>query len=89
MIEISPKDIGIRNKIKIYKATDTYGYFWIIISISQKTKLLTKDVKKFEEIYSKLCNYSNHKFKNKVLFLNAPICLKAKNKFKELSWKII
>lgn len=89
MQEILPKEIGIRNKIKIYKATDTYGYFWIIMSISQKTKLLMKDVEKLEEIHKKISLYCQHNFKNKVLFIDAPLCSKAKNAFKKLSWKII
>ena len=51
MQEIAPSELGIRNKIKIYKATDVSGYFWAIFAISQKSKLLMKDVHKFEEIY--------------------------------------
>jgi hypothetical protein len=35
MQEVAPKELGIRNKIKIYKATDITGYFWAIFAISQ------------------------------------------------------
>ena len=54
MIEIPPKELGIRNKIRMYKATDTKGYFWAIFAVSQKSRLLMKDVHKFQEIYAKL-----------------------------------
>jgi len=88
MLEIKPKDLGIRNKITIYKATDLNGYFWIIIAIKQKTRLLLKDVEKYENIFVKAVNYCEHNFKHKVLFVDAPICSKAKESFKKHSWKI-
>ncbi|PHS57804.1 MAG: hypothetical protein COB17_04940 [Sulfurimonas sp.] len=88
MLEIAPKDLGIRNKIKMYKATDTSGYFWAIFAVSQKSKLLMKDVHKFEEIYMKLSVYCNHNFKYKIIFIDAPLCSKAKLAFKTQGWKI-
>jgi len=88
MVEVSPKELGIRNKIKIYKATDTTGYFWAIFAVSQKSRLLMKDVHKFEEIYGKLTLFFDHKFKHKVIFIDAPLCSKAASAFKEAGWKI-
>ena len=88
MIDIPPKELGIRNKIKMYKATDTTGYFWAIFAISQKSRLLMKDVQQLEEIYHKLCVFSDHKYKHKILFIDAPLCSKAKAAFKECGWKI-
>lgn len=88
MLEIAPKELGIRNKIKIYKATDTNGYFWAIFAVSQKSRLLMKDVRKFEEIFGKLKIYCDHNFKHKVLFIDAPLCSKAKEAFKTQGWKI-
>jgi hypothetical protein len=84
--EIKPKELGIRNRIKIYKATDVKGYFWAIFVVSQKSKLLIKDVNKFEEIYSKLIVYSEHNYKYRVLLIDAPICSKATKSFKTLGW---
>jgi len=88
MQEISPKDLGIRNRIKIYKATDIRGYFWAIFAISQKSRILMKDVHKMEEIYKKLTIFCEHNFKHKVIFIDAPLCSKAKLAFKEAGWKI-
>jgi hypothetical protein len=88
MEDIPPKSLGIRNKIKIYKATDTRGYFWAIFAISQKSRLLMKDVHKMEEIYAKLTIFCEHNFKHKVLFIDAPLCSKAKVAFKEAGWKL-
>lgn len=88
MQEIAPKELGIRNKIKIFKATDVSGYFWAIFAISQKSKLLMKDVHKFEEIYAKLTLFCAHNFKHKIIFIDAPICSKAKDAFIQQGWKI-
>ncbi len=88
MQEVAPKELGIRNKIKIYKATDTSGYFWAIFAVSQKSRLLMKDVRKFEEIYAKLTLFCAHNFKYKVIFIDAPLCSKAQAAFKSQGWKI-
>lgn len=88
MQEVSPKELGIRNKIKIYKATDMHGYFWAIFAVSQKSRVLMKDVHKFEEIYAKLSLYCDHNFKHKILFIDAPLCSKAEAAFIETGWKI-
>ena len=88
MQEVAPKELGIRNKIRIYKATDTMGYFWAIFAVSQKSRILMKDVRKFEEIYSKLTVYFEHNFKHKIIFIDAPLCSKAKEAFKTQGWKI-
>lgn len=88
MQEVAPKELGIRNKIRMYKATDTKGYFWAIFAVSQKSRVLMKDVRKFEEIYAKLTVYFEHNFKHKIIFIDAPLCSKAKEAFKTQGWKI-
>ncbi len=88
MLEIPPKELGIRNKIRMYKATDTKGYFWAIFAVSQKSRLLMKDVHKFQEIYAKLTVFCDHNFKHKIIFIDAPLCSKAAAAFKEAGWKI-
>ena len=47
-----------------------------------------KDVHKMEEIYAKLTIFCEHNFKHKVLFIDAPLCSKAKVAFKEAGWKL-
>jgi hypothetical protein len=87
-LEISPKDLGIRNKIKIFHATDLKGYFWAILVINQKSRLLMKDVEKYNSIFAKLVQAKEHNFKHKVLFIDAPLCSKAKIAFKNSGWKL-
>jgi hypothetical protein len=87
--EIKPKELGIRNKIRIFKATDTHGYFTVIFAVSQKSRLLMKDVAKFEEIYAKLVRYCEHNFKYKLLIIDAPLCSKAEKAYKEAGWRVL
>lgn len=88
MQEVPPKELGIRNKIKIFKATDTNSFFWAIFAVSQKSRIVVKDVHKFEEIFRKLSVFCDHNFKYKTIFIDAPLCSKAKEAFKQIGWKI-
>ena len=47
-----------------------------------------KDVHKFDEILTKLSIYCEHNFKHKVLFIDAPLCSKAKEAFKTRGWRL-
>ena len=88
MQEVMPKELGIRNKIKIFNATDTNNKYWAIFAVSQKSRILMKDVYKFEEIFSKLVLYSEKTYNHKIIFIDAPLCSKAEIAFKEVGWKI-
>jgi len=87
--EIQPKELKIRNKVKLYAALDLNRYYNAIIVVSQKSRLLMKDLAKFEEIVQKMALYRDHQFKGKVLILDAPMCSKAKTAFLKAKWKII
>jgi hypothetical protein len=87
--EIKPKELGIRNKIRIFKATDTDGYFTAIFVVAQKSRLLMKDVAKYEEIYTKLVRHCEHNFKYKQLIIDAPLCSKAEIAYKEAGWRLL
>jgi hypothetical protein len=87
--EVKPKELGIRNRIRIFRAVDMSGYFTAVFVVSQKSRLLMKDVRKFEEIYIKLVHYCDHEFKYRLLLIDAPLCSKAAAAFKEGGWKIL
>ena len=87
--EVLPKQLGIRNRIRIFHATDIHGYFTALFMISQKSRVLMKDVRKMEEIYQKLVVFSDHNFKHKLIKIDAPLCSKAKKAFAETGWKLI
>ena len=87
--EIQPKELKIRNKVKLYAALDLNRSYNAIIVVSQKSRLLMKDLTKFEEIVTKMALYRDHQFKGRVLMLDAPICSKARAAFVKAKWKII
>ena len=87
--EIQPKDLKIRNKVKLYVALDLNRSYNAIVVVSQKSRLLMKDVVKMEEIVHKMALYRDHQFKGKILMLDAPLCSKAEAAFKKAKWKII
>ena len=87
--EVPPKALGIRNRIRLFNATDREGYYTAIFVVAQKSRVVMKDVEKFEVIRRKLELYVDHAFKHRVLLLDAPLCSKAEAAFKQSGWKII
>ena len=87
--QIDLKALKIRNKIEIYKAIDTRRYYTAVYVIAQKSRILIKDVEKFEGIHQKLTLFCQQDFKHRYLFIDAPLCSKAKASFLENGWKVI
>ncbi|MEJ2468580.1 MAG: hypothetical protein P8Y65_04895 [Campylobacterales bacterium] len=87
--EVEPKALGIRNRIRMFVATDRQGYYTAIFVVAQKSRVLMKDVEKFETILRKLELFADHAFKHRILMLDAPLCSKAEAAFKKQGWKII
>ncbi len=87
--EILPKHLGVRNRIRIFRAVDPSGYFTALFLIEQKSRILMKDVLKMEEIYRKLAIYCDHNFKYKLIRIEAPLCSKAERAFVDAGWKLL
>ena len=87
--EVPPKTLGVRNRIRLFCATDRAGYYTALFVVAQKSRVLMKDVEKFETILHKFELFSDHGFKYKVLMLDAPLCSKAEAAFRQQGWKII
>jgi len=87
--EVPPKALGIRNRIRLFTATDRQGYYTAIFVVAQKSRVLMKDVEKFETILRKFELFADHAFRHRVLMLDAPLCSKAEAAFKKQGWKII
>ncbi|UFS63499.1 hypothetical protein LOH54_05050 [Sulfurimonas sp. HSL-3221] len=87
--EVQPKALGIRNRIRLFSATDRQGYYTAIFVVAQKSRVVMKDVEKLDVILRKLELYADHAFKHRVLMIDAPLCSKAKAAFKQQGWKLI
>jgi hypothetical protein len=87
--EVTPKELGIRNKITIYYGIDASNKTVALLGITQKSRVLIKDVSKFEAIIEKLSNYVGYKFHQKVLHISAPICSKALKLLQEKHFSVV
>ena len=89
MEEIAPSALKIRNKIRIFHTLDLSSRYGVVFVVSQKSRILQKNVAIFENIVEKVKVYVDHNVINKVIIIDAPLCSKAAALFKEKKWKVI
>jgi len=83
--DITPKT---RKKIKVYLGVDMKDYYYLLVELNTKSRFLIKNAKELIEFVMPLSeiNFKNNK---KILFIESPICSKAKKYLKENGWRII
>jgi hypothetical protein len=86
--EFEEKKLNTRKKIKVYFGYSIKNEYCIVFNIERKSRVLQKDVDELENFVLEVTNVG-FKYKKKILVLNAPLCSKAKDKFKNLGWRII
>jgi len=82
---IDPKKIGVRKKVDIFA---NQNYTTIYIHSAGKSRILQKDVEAFEKIIKKIQEYFNTIVKEQHIFIDSPLCSKAKTKFENNDWKV-
>ena len=87
--EILPKEFKSRKKIDIYLAVDIKKYYSIILHISKKSRILSKEAKEFMEFHAKLETYNDSKITKKYIYIQAPLCSKAKALLEEEKWVVL
>ncbi len=87
--EVAPKVLGVRNRIRLFCAVDMKSYYSAIFVVAQKSRVLVKDIEKFEIILQKLELYRDHSFKHKLIIIDAPLCARAKDTLKALGWRVL
>jgi len=87
MHEIAPSAIGVRKKVRLFQALHT-NTFTAIIALSQKSRVLLKDVSVLESIVEKMALYTECDFEHKLLLIDAPLCSKAEATLRDLGWDI-
>jgi hypothetical protein len=85
---IEPKLLGSRKKIKIYLGVNLKKYYACIIYVSKKSRILSKEALELMEFHKKLEHYNDSKINKKYIYIEAPLCSKAKVLFKEQNWVI-
>jgi len=79
---------GSRKKIHIYLGVDLKKYYACIIHINKKSKILTKEALELMEFHEKLELLNDSKINKKYIYIQAPLCSKAKALFKEQKWRV-
>jgi len=86
---ISTKELGTRKKVNIYLGVDLKKYYWCIIQIDRKSRILQKEAKELMQLHKKLEEYNESVIKRKYIYIKAPLCSKAKALFKKEGWTLI
>jgi len=86
---IFPKELGSRKKIDIYLGVDLKKYYVCILHINKKSRILQKEAEELMEFHIKLEKYNDSIIKKKYIYIEAPLCSKAKELLKNNNWKVL
>ena len=86
---ILPKELGSRKKIDIYLGVDTKNYYAIILYIAKKSRILRKEAGELMHFHEKLEAFNESAIKKKYIYIQAPLCSKAKALFEEKGWLVL
>ncbi len=87
--QIDIKEFGSRKKLDIYLGVDLKKYYACIIYISKKSRILKKEAEQLMEFHQKLERYNDSKINRKYIYIEAPLCSKAKSLFEHEGWRVI
>jgi len=85
---VEPKELKSRKKVLIFDCKDTKQNYICIFYIKQSSRFLQKNTHDIFELLLKLTSLKEHNFKKKFIFIDAPLCSKAKKLFEENNWKV-
>jgi hypothetical protein len=85
---VDPKLFGSRKKIDLYLGVNLKKYYATIIHIAKKSRILQKEAKELMLFHDKLEEYNNSVIKHKYIYIQAPLCSKAKRAFEERGWRV-
>ena len=85
---IDVKTLGSRKKIEIYLGVDLKKYYACILHVSKKSRILKKEALELMEFHNKLEALNESKINKKYIYIQAPLCSKAKALFEEEKWVV-
>jgi hypothetical protein len=85
---IDVKLFGSRKKINIYLGVNLEKYYACIIHINKKSRIISKEALEIMEFHHKLESLNESKILKKYIYIQAPLCSKAKNLFREEKWVV-
>jgi hypothetical protein len=85
---IDMKLLGSRKKISLYLGVDLQKYYTCIIHVQKKSRILQKEAEELMAFHTKLERYNDSVIKKKYIYIQAPLCSKAKALMKEKGWVV-
>ena len=86
--EVTPKVLGSRKKVSLYVGVDLNSYYCMIIKLTKKSRVLRKEAEELMALHEKMEAYKNTKITKKYIWIEAPLCSKAKALLEEHGWKV-
>jgi len=87
--EVTPKVLGSRKKVSLYVGVDLKSYYCTIIKLTKKSRVLRKEAEELMALHEKMEAYKNTKITKKYIWIEAPLCSKAKALLEEHGWKVM
>ena len=85
---IEVKSLGSRKKINIYLGVDLKKYYACILHINKKSRILKKEALELMALHEKLEVLKDSKINKKYIYIQAPLCSKAKALMQEEKWTV-
>ena len=86
--EVQPKELASRKKVALYVGVDLKGYYCLVMKLSKKSRILQKEAKELMLLHEKIERYKDTKIMRKYIWIEAPLCSKAKALLEESGWKV-
>jgi len=85
---IELKALGSRKKIAIYLGVDLKKYYATVFHLKKKSRVLRKEAMELMKLHERLEKFNDSKINKKYIYLQAPLCSKAKALFEENGWVV-
>jgi hypothetical protein len=85
---ITPKSLNSRKKIDIYLGVDTQSYYSTIFFVEKKSRIVQKEVQSYLDLHAKLEQSIDSAIKKRYIFIDAPLCSKAKALLESHQWRV-
>ncbi len=86
---ITPKELGSRKKVEIMTGVDIKGYYCSVFHLVKKSRVLRKEANEMMELHKRLEEYQDTRIKKKYIWIEAPLCSKAKALMESEGWKFL
>jgi len=86
--EVMPKALGSRKKVALYVGVDLKGYYCLVMKLRKKSRVLRKEATELMLLHEKMESYKDTKITKKYIWIEAPLCSKAKALLQEHGWKV-